>query len=141
MTPLVVSYCRSLFYVLKREERRNKILSMLNGLTSTNKEKKSRIKKIETKITLRSIDDLKKTSDWVIEINRLGWEVCKSLCHIDIPVWDDDLQKVIYLCFNKDTKQDSIWWHDANFSGIDVRPYFYNKGQKSPSKSRKMPKI
>ena len=141
MWPLILSYCKSIKVAMAQEKKRVKLKKILESLVSLNPAKQEKIKRILKLIQLRDELIIIYANRWKEELDKMSWCVCSPTNGIiDVPVWDDTTEQVMYLCVQANINKNNLFWHLPEECHLNCRPC-WGVTEKQAKHKAKVPRI
>lgn len=125
MLPLLKGYARDIAELHSSVKERMERLRKIANLTSASEKIQESIKIERSNLKDTLENNMRTYERWKAELKVLHISLCNPLLgRLDMPVYDDQIEGVIYLCVLPETTAENIEWHAAGENCEQARPFF-----------------
>ncbi|MCK5610096.1 DUF2203 family protein [Candidatus Pacearchaeota archaeon] len=124
MLPYIKSYCRDLKLADKHIRKYARLARRVTSMVAINDIRKKKIDRTLENIGYR-LDRLKRRIiEWYTELEEMSMVICNvERGAIDVPIYVEDIDNVVYMCVVPNTNKDNIEWHSLD-EGCDCSRSF-----------------
>jgi len=126
MLPLIISYCGDIEASYNEYAVHHAIKEKLVNMIGAGRQQENKIqdRKIEAENVLSAILDRFKR--WRDELTPFQIKICSPrLGRLNLPIYDDNTNSVIYLCIHKASNNKNLEWHCMSDTHEQSHPYWF----------------
>lgn len=115
MLPYIKSYCRDLKLTDQHTRKYARLTRRITSMIPTDTTRKDKIDRILNNIEYR-LERIKcRIIEWYKELEKMSMVICNvERGAIDIPIYVEDIDNVIYMCVLPSTNKDNLVWHSLD---------------------------
>ena len=115
MLPYVQCYCRDIKRIDINVRKYCRLGKRLSSMIGVNLERQEKILWLLDLLNFKLHCAKDRVLEWFHELDKMHLIICSaSEGAIDIPVYIEDLDNVIYLCINPNTTMETLEWHSVD---------------------------